>query len=304
MCGRTSGHGQVWALGVRECSSPRHASCLHSSPRAWAPLTRAWARHLARGPDDMRVGSASHAHVERLTCVSRGLTRIFSGLRASSTRGLAPLCPDRRPPCPRQPIVGVFRRGGLHFGRHATSNRDLTASKRGNCSNRATTRRRHAGRMLLMVQNPHHYPWRHAPSLASCSLTSAGQPGGAPINAERASPTEPGQGNGRPAPRRRLWPMRRCAPIEKSQSQLIGRNAPSRVECSRSDAILQMGFIQSMALRRERASPMLLPQRCQGPSPDQHVVPHIHKLVTHPRNRHRASPRAHCGTLDEKISTR
>ena len=216
----------------------------------------------------------------------------------------APLCPDRRPPCPRQPIVGVFRRGGLHFGRHATSNRDLTASKRGNCSNRATTRRRHAGRMLLMVQNPHHYPWRHAPSLASCSLTSAGQPGGAPINADRASPTEPGQGNGRPAPRRRLWPMRRCAPIEKSQSQLIGRNAPSRVECSRSDAILQMGFIQSMALRRERASPMLLPQRCQGPSPDQHVVPHIHKLVTHPRNRHRASPRAHCGTLDEKISTR
>ena len=175
----------------------------------------------------MRVGSASHAHVERLTCVSRGLTRIFSGLRASSTRGLAPLCPDRRPPRPRQPIVGVFRRGGLHFGRHATSNRDLTASKRGNCSNRATTRRRHAGRMLLMVQNPHHYPWRHAPSLASCSLTSAGQPGGAPINADRASPTEPGQGNGRPAPRRRLWPMRRCAPIEKSQSQLIGRNAPS-----------------------------------------------------------------------------
>ena len=126
---------------------------------------------------------------------------------------------------------------------------------------------RHAGRMLLMVQNPHHYPWRHAPSLASCSLTSAGQPGGAPINADRASPTEPGQGNGRPAPRRRLWPMRRCAPIEKSQSQLIGRNAPSRVECSRSDAILQMGFIQSMALRRERASPMLPPSTMPGTEP-------------------------------------
>ena len=176
----------------------------------------------------MRVGSASHAHIERLTCVSRGLTRIFSGLRASSTRGLAPLCPDRRPPRPRQPIVGVFRRGGLHFGRHATSNRDLTASKRGNCSNRATTRRRHAGRMLLMVQNPHHYPWHHAPSLASCSLTSAGQPGGAPINADRASPTEPGQGNGRPAPRRRLWPMRpyarsgRVAPSDRVESSLTG----------------------------------------------------------------------------------
>ena len=93
-----------------------------------------------------------------------------------------------------------------------------------------TTRRRHAEARLLMLQNPHHYPRRHAPSLAPCSLTSAGQPGGAPINAGRASPTgpaaqarvgraqinarkasptEPGQGNDRPAPRRRLLPMRR-----------------------------------------------------------------------------------------------
>ena len=34
-----------------------------------------------------------------------------------------------------------------------------------------TTRRRHAEARLLMVQNPHHYPGRHAPSLASRSLT-------------------------------------------------------------------------------------------------------------------------------------
>ena len=62
----------------------------------------------------------------------------------------------------------------------------------GNCTNRATTRRRHAEARLLMVQNPHHYPGRHAPSLASRSLTGgAGQPGGAPINACRASPTGP-----------------------------------------------------------------------------------------------------------------
>ena len=27
-----------------------------------------------------------------------------------------------------------------------------------------------------MVQNPHHYPWRHAPSLASCSLTGVTLP--------------------------------------------------------------------------------------------------------------------------------
>ena len=31
----------------------------------------------------------------------------------------------------------------------------------GNCTNRATTRRRHAGRMLLMVQNPHRQPDIH-----------------------------------------------------------------------------------------------------------------------------------------------
>ena len=84
------------------------------------------------------------------------------------TRGQAPLCPDRRPPRPRHHVVGVCRRGGLHFERHTALNRnltvpnfDLTASKRGNCSNRGATRRRHAGRMLLMVQNPHRQPDIH-----------------------------------------------------------------------------------------------------------------------------------------------
>ena len=151
----------------------------------------------------------------------------------------------------------------------------------GNCSIRGATRRRHADRMLLMLQNPHRYTgvmlprWYRTARLGSvgCRKGAAGgtllhaRVGQAPINAGKASPTEPGQGNGRPAPRRRLWPMRRCAPIEKSQSQLIGRNAPSRVECSRSDAILHMGFIQSMALRRERASPMLPPSTMPGTEP-------------------------------------
>ena len=35
----------------------------------------------------------------------------------------------------------------------------------GNCTIRGATRRRHAEARLLMVQNPHHYPWRHAPQL-------------------------------------------------------------------------------------------------------------------------------------------
>ena len=46
----------------------------------------------------------------------------------------------------------------------------------GNCTNRGATRRRHADRMLLMLQNPHHHPWRHAPSLVHSSLTGAMPP--------------------------------------------------------------------------------------------------------------------------------
>ena len=42
-----------------------------------------------------------------------------------------------------------------------------------------------------MVQNPHHCPGRHTLSLASRSLTGAGLPGGAPINARKALPTGP-----------------------------------------------------------------------------------------------------------------
>ena len=34
-----------------------------------------------------------------------------------------------------------------------------------------------------MLQNPHHYPWRHAPSRVQWSLTGAGPPGEVPINA-------------------------------------------------------------------------------------------------------------------------
>ena len=77
MCGRTS--GLVWALGVRECSSPRHASYLRSSPRV-SPLRRRLTvgqlplvHPRARGPADSRVGSAAHAYFERLTCVSKGV---------------------------------------------------------------------------------------------------------------------------------------------------------------------------------------------------------------------------------------
>ena len=38
-----------------------------------------------------------------------------------------------------------------------------------------------------MVQNPHHYPWRHAPSLASRSLTGVALPGQAQLDVGGAS---------------------------------------------------------------------------------------------------------------------
>lgn len=57
-----------------------------------------------------------------------------------------------------------------------------------------------------------------------------------------------------------------------------GSNAPQRVEHSRSGAILPMVSILSQARRRERASPMTPPRRCQGPSPDQRIVPYSARL--------------------------
>ena len=56
---------------------------------------------------------------------------MFRCSRASDTPREALLCPKRRPPHPQHPIVSVFRRGGLHFGRHTASNLDLTATKQG-----------------------------------------------------------------------------------------------------------------------------------------------------------------------------
>ena len=94
------------------------------------------------------------------TCRSRGLgfeglTRMFKGLRANDTPRQTPLCPKRRPPRPQPPVFSVFRRGGLHFGLHTTSNRDLAATKGGeNGVIRDPTRRRHAGSQLLMLQTP------------------------------------------------------------------------------------------------------------------------------------------------------
>ena len=215
----------------------------------------------AAGPYWWQDGHAAHATTctpahsdtsHTLTCeepvyvrYSR-LAHALAGSRASGTPCPRQFCPQRRPPRPRHPIVGVCRRGGLHCGRHTTPNRDLTAPNRdltaakrgGNCIIRATTRRRHADRMLLMVQNPHHYPWCHAPTLVSCSLTvvTLSHWCGAArrdtdkrrkgvtdrtVAGERATNSTTG-----------LVPIRQNTPSVIIQRVLIGRNALDQVESS------------------------------------------------------------------------
>ena len=128
---------------------------------------------------------------------------------------------------PIKPMSAIFRRGGLRCGRHAPAARRRTdgtghhthatgrrvggiaalethgrarpvsraSPNGGNCSIRAATRRRHADRMLLMVQNPHHYPWGHAPARVECPRSAAMFPMGRILSEERlrerASPTTP-----------------------------------------------------------------------------------------------------------------
>ena len=67
-----------------------------------------------------------------------GLPLATSSSRANNTPCQTPLCPKRRPPRPQQPIFSVFYRGGLHFERRTTTNRDLTITKRGNFATRGS----------------------------------------------------------------------------------------------------------------------------------------------------------------------
>ena len=153
-----------------------------------------------------------------------------------------------------------------------------------------TTRRRHADRMLLMVQNPHQYPWRHAPTLASRShpgvmlppwrhapslssrsLTGAALPGGTPINARKASPVMAGASRATSSATGLVSDEAKHPigdhPTRSDRAQCsrsggifpYGSNAPKRVERSRSGVILPTGRILSEAVRRERTSPTLLP---------------------------------------------
>ena len=98
-------------------------------PARVGPLIRAWVRHLARGSSNPHVDPLTrtwtrwHARGRRpgaylgVGVRVAGLTRMFSGSCASDAPGQAPLRPQRRPPRPRHPVVGVCYRGGLRLGR-------------------------------------------------------------------------------------------------------------------------------------------------------------------------------------------
>ena len=178
------------AASARAACAPRRARGpdgmrLGSLIRAWVqhlacgpaiagagPLIRAWFRWYARGRRRPRASLGVGVRVA-------GLTRMFSGSCASDTPGQAPLRSKRRLPCPQLPVVGVCYRGGLRRGRRpeARPHRQQTGGialhedpcvsclpmtappSGGNCIIRGATRRRHAEGRLLMLQNPHHYPW-------------------------------------------------------------------------------------------------------------------------------------------------
>ena len=158
---RTVSHRATILLGLQRLRTllKVHPIELHAKLLRGCALARTWARWHARGPDTSRVDPVVCAWVRWYACGRRpgaylgvdvrvtGLTRMFSGSRASGTPGQAPLGPQRRAPCPRHAIVSVCYRSGLYCGRHAALRRDLTAprrgltgSKRGNCASRGRMR--------------------------------------------------------------------------------------------------------------------------------------------------------------------
>ena len=97
--------------------------------------------------------------------------------------------PPRRGIAGLRAILRVRVRATREARRHIAPNRDLAASKRGNCTIRGATRRRHAVARLLMMQNPHLDPnrvrLRHpcARGPGSIATMSARAGGAAPTSA-------------------------------------------------------------------------------------------------------------------------
>ena len=85
---------------------------------------------------------------------------------------------------------------GLHFGNYTASGRGLTTTKRGNCTIRGATRRRHAARVLHVVQNPHHFlhvgPHLTCDTRLPCRYTRKNSPStpSPPLTREKTRPAQ------------------------------------------------------------------------------------------------------------------
>ena len=98
-------------------------------------------------PPPRRIPSGLRAH-QGVYVRIKGLTHIFSGLRATNTPRQTPNPPKRRPIQQKQAIFSDFRPMGLHFGGHIPSSRGLAPPIGGNCTTRGSdtpaTRRKKA----------------------------------------------------------------------------------------------------------------------------------------------------------------
>ena len=143
-------------LPKTQTTSPTTPHCWRISPR-WSAL---WApRHPEPRPHHPEP--RPHRHQTGGVCTIRGATR-----RRHAGRMLLMVQNPHRQRC------DALRKGQRARASPGAACFPTTPPPNGgNCSIRGATRRRHAVARLLMVQNPHHYPWCHAPSLASCSLT-------------------------------------------------------------------------------------------------------------------------------------
>ena len=107
---------------------------------AWAPPPR-------RIPSGLRAHQGVYVRI-------KGLTHIFSGLRATNTPRQTPNPRKRRPIQQKQAIFSDCHPIALHFGGHIPSSRGLAPSIGGIALHGGPTRRRHAARRLRVVQNP------------------------------------------------------------------------------------------------------------------------------------------------------
>ena len=144
-------------------------------------LSHTHTREYARRPNDLHAGPTPRTRAQWSACGQRrphaclvvyvrikGLTRMFKGLGANNTPHPTSLCPKRRPPSPQQPIFSTSHRGDLHFGRYATSNKQLTNARRGELHDAGSDTPAPRCQRASCRTNPHCHtasrpPGRHTP---------------------------------------------------------------------------------------------------------------------------------------------